>query len=835
MRQVEHTMKKTIRRALILLFVFAVSLIGFTYQFNNKKISVGSGAEKTEEAKAPELPLAYMEVEGIRVNQMFGVRQELREQELRESITPLAKDRRMTFLVGKSEKDIEGITYDVLSIEDGSTVENGQIADLEKKNGMIRAEFSLKASIRNSQEYTLRFTVDMGEKKPVYYYTRVLQAGGIQMKQYLEFTDKFYKICLDKVNSDALVQYLESDDSSPNRSFADLDIHSSEDMVSWGKLQPELAKAAVPKICAVNSTTATVELDYLISAKNSNKDPEYYTVRDIYRMKISDGGGDVSLLNFNRCAELVFESNGVVQTNTGLDLGIQKREIRYASDKSKDIAAFVVNGDLWSYNRITGSLDRIFSFRNRRAESGKINMDARTENRQHNISIQRVAENGDTTFTVYGYMPSGAHEGRMGVSVMVYSVEEGRAEEQIFIPLNQSYSVLDRSISKLSYVNESEKLYLYLGAELCCIDLKNGAYDVVRSGIPSGGFAASESQHTVAWVDNGKDDRSDTATILNLDTEKTSVVKAPAGENIVACGFVNEDFVYGFSRDEDTITDSAGGVTVGMYMLNIRDMDGKILKEYRKDDIYVTGVSQQSTGLELTLSIRFGEGFAPAGTDHIVDNVTKENDVVLNPISYSRTAEKMTMAFPDAFARPDLKTTYAELRYRNAGEEMALEWPEVESRRYYVYSQGNLLGIYDQPNAAVNVADQAEGFVLNNGQQYIWERGDWQDTYTIDTGSLPDGIWDLGFDEQELAQLIGGKYMTLNLGSATQDCMKYYISRGYPVLGYTKDQVYLIIGYDRDNIWVYDRSTGKPKAIASDDSREMFRADGFRFITYLMR
>ena len=65
--------------------------------------------------------------------------------------------------------------------------------------------------------------------------------------------------------------------------------------------------------------------------------------------------------------------------------------------------------------------------------------------------------------------------------------------------------------------------------------------------------------------------------------------------------------------------------------------------------------------------------------------------------------------------------------------------------------------------------------------------------------------------------------------------MKYYISRGYPVLGYTKDQVYLMIGYDRDNIWVYDRSTGKPKAIASDDSREMFRADGFRFITYLMR
>ncbi len=820
---------------MILLIVFAVSLIGFTYQFNNKRMKVGSGTGKTEVATAPELPLAYMEVEGTRVNQMFGVRQELREQELRDSVTPLAKDRTMTFLIENSGKTVGGITYDVISMEDGSTVENGQITDLKKKNGMIRAEFPVKAGIRNSQEYTLRFTVDIGEKKPVYYYTRVLQAGGIQMKQYLEFTDMFYRTCLDKLKSDTLVQYLESDVSAPNRSFADLDIHSSEDMVSWGKMSPTLAKAAVPKISAVNNTTATVELDYLISAVNSNKDPEYYTVRDVYRMKITDGGGDVSLLNFNRSAELVFEANGAVQTNTGLDLGIQKRDLSYASNKSRDIAAFVVNGDLWSYNTNTGSLDRIFSFRNRRTKSGEVDMDARTENREHNISIQRVAENGDTTFTVYGYMPAGAHEGRMGVSVMVYSVENGCAEEQIFIPLNQSFSVLNRSISKLSYVNEEEKLYLYLGAELCCIDLKNGAYDVVQSGIPSGGFAASESQHTVAWENSGEENSASSATIMDLDTEKTSEVKAPDGQKIETCGFVNEDFVYGFVRDEDIVTDSAGGVTVGMYKLIIQNMAGKLMKEYRKDDIYVTGVSQQSTGLELTLAIRFGDGFAPAGMDHIVDNVTKEDDVVLNPISYSRAAEKMTLTFPDAFARPELKTTYAELRYRKAGEEMVLEWPEVENRKYFVYSQGDLVGIYDQPNVAVNKADQVEGLVLNNAQQYIWERGDWQDIYTIDTGSVPDGLWELDFDEKKLAQLIGGNYMTLNLTSVTQDSMRYYISRGYPVLGYTKTAVYLIIGYDRDNIWVYNRETGKPKAIASDDSREMFRTDGFRFITYLMR
>jgi hypothetical protein len=272
-----------------------------------------------------------------------------------------------------------------------------------------------------------------------------------------------------------------------------------------------------------------------------------------------------------------------------------------------------------------------------------------------------------------------------------------------------------------------------------------------------------------------------------------------------------------------------------MYKLVIQDMDGKVRKEYRKDDIYVTGVSQQTTGLELILAIRFGDGYAPAGTDHVVDNVTKEDDIDLNPISYSRTAEKMTMAFPNLYAKVDLSPAYAELLYRKTGDETAFEWPEIESERYYVYSQGELLGIFDRANTAVNTADVANGFVLNGAQQYIWERGDWPATYMIDTGSLPQGIWDLPFEEKNLAQLIGGNYMTLNLSSVTQDSMDYYISRGYPVLGYARGQVYLITGYDRDNIWVYDRTTGEAKAIASDDSRAMFLADGFRFLTYLMR
>ena len=53
----------------------------------------------------------------------------------------------------------------------------------------------------------------------MYYYTRLVQRGGLNVSTYLDFVRDFYETCLNKDNARQLASYLESDSSSSNSSF----------------------------------------------------------------------------------------------------------------------------------------------------------------------------------------------------------------------------------------------------------------------------------------------------------------------------------------------------------------------------------------------------------------------------------------------------------------------------------------------------------------------------------------------------------------------------------------------------------------------------------------
>ena len=42
---------------------------------------------------------------------------------------------------------------------------------------------------------------------------------------------------------------------------------------------------------------------------------------------------------------------------------------------------------------------------------------------------------------------------------------------------------------------------------------------------------------------------------------------------------------------------------------------------------------------------------------------------------------------------------------------------------YFVYAKGELYALYTQLNRAIQAADNSVGIVLNDRQQYVWERG----------------------------------------------------------------------------------------------------------------
>lgn len=813
----------------IILAIFMASLIFFSIRQNRKEDT------ETVESTGPTLPVAFMEVNGTDANEMFASRQTLKEQPLRDSVTPLPQDRKLTFGIHTYGMTIGDISYQITTPEDEAAVENGQITDIRKGNSELTADFSVKSDLRTGQEYTLRFTVDIGQEEPVYYYTRLVQAAGVDMSGYFSFAGNFVDMCVNKLKSDELSAYLEPDDSSANLTFTDLDITSSTDMVSWGELAPTLVKSGTPKILEVNSTTAEMSLDYIISAQDSNDQTEYYRVRDYFRMRY-DTQGTVALLDFHRCSTYIFDGSHKVQTDSGIDLGVQFQDVNYRTNDDNTIAAFELNGDLWSYDISSGKVTRIFSFRDAKADPEEAVSDDRTSLTEHGITIGSVSASGDVTFAVYGYMASGSHEGRSGVSVCRYTVDSNMVEELIFIPLDQNPETLEENISRLSRVSDAGLLYLFLGTEVCSVNLDNGAYNVVKDGIPEGGFAASNSQKTIAWMNTDENGNDAGVTIMDLTGGATYQVAASSGEKIRLCGFINEDLVYGLVRSEDIVTDDAGDVTEGMYQLNIQGTDGTLKKQYTPTSGEVTAVRQESDGIELQLSERTGNTWTETSKDHIKNNELPSEAVTVSTQVYNRTGQKIFLNYPGGVTSiPDAQEIVADIRYTDAGSETIVQWPADTSKRgYYVYTGGKLTDETDHPGRAIAEADEGHGFVLTAAQRQIWVRADWPDSYTIDTTAVPAAVLTCGFDANALQQAAGDGYTVLDLTGTTQEDWFYFISRGSPVIAVGNGgKTYVIVGYDGYNVWAYDAGTKKPYAIASDDSRDEFETNGNKFLTYI--
>lgn len=225
------------------------------------------------------------------------------------------------------------------------------------------------------------------------------------------------------------------------------------------------------QIKEANETTTSIKQEYMISAQDENGQTEYYTVSEFYRMRESDG--EIILLDFERSAQQIFDPELGVLTKSGINLGVTGEDTKYVTNTAGDIVAFVVNGDLWCYNRSANKTIRVFSFR----ENGS--MDDREQHGEHDVNIVRVDDAGDVTFVVYGYMNRGNHEGEVGAAVYYYRAERNVATEEIFVPADISYEMLKKQLDRLSYVNKQREMYLYLNENLCKVDIETGTTTVV--------------------------------------------------------------------------------------------------------------------------------------------------------------------------------------------------------------------------------------------------------------------------------------------------------------------------------------------------------------------
>lgn len=810
-------MKKFLRKSAVLLAVFILGVAGTAFLLNSES------TDDRSDMNNPTLPEVMVDFGGTLSNLMHGYRQPMQADFVRECVTPLDTSKTLTLVIDPHEAEVESLAWEIRSSDGTKVIENRKTRNLEAWEDYLRTEVEITSGLLMNQEYSLQLTLET-DSGDAYYYTRVVSRNSTNTEEYVKFASDFARMCLDKSSADSLAPYLESQ-SSGNRNFAAISITSPLSDISWGNLSPQMSRAGIPVIKDINETTASISLEYEISAVNDNGGVEFYNVTDFFRMRYTESR--IMLLDFERSAVQIFNPNLPVIGDSGLLLGVRDRNVHYMTDSEGTVVAFVQAGELWTYSPDTGIFVKVFSFRR------DDNRDSRDSGTDHGIKILRTGENGNVDFMVYGYMSRGTHEGICGVGIYHYNNDQNMIEESVFIPCTESAEFLEADLGTLSYVNEDNCLFLLLSGKLYQIDIGDGDYRILAENIDGDEFAVSDTNAHGAWrITEGENAGS--IRMIDFDTLGLRTTAPGEGQELRVLGFMNEDLVYGVLYSRDILTSASGQKTEGLSTLRIEDFDGNLKKEYSREGQYIINVTAGKTLIEFELAVKGDNGYTVQKKDNIMNN--SETAVQLATVEQTSTDRQGALVRLALEESPDAEEPLVlRAKLRSAPSqvvELDVETPDKEV--YYVYGQGGLDSTWSDPAQAVLRADAQTGTVLNRAQQYVWERGNMRTKITLNTSDIPEIIRSGSLDREVLQEGLGDSGTVLDLTGCSLENVLYEVSAQRAVIVRTgADASRVIVGYDEYNTYLLDPATGEVAPYGMNDSTALFQKNGNVFITYL--
>lgn len=840
-------MKKGVIKLSVFFVVFLLSLVIISRIMNRGHDNL------TMEMAPATLPVVTMVMNGMECNQLHGYTRPTEIAFQRDTVTVLGEGRDGGFVVDTYGRNVTGIRIEVRSADGSRLIENTEITDCQKEGDRIRAGFALKDLIERDREYSLTLLLELDESRTVSYYTRVIWSEELYEAEKMAFCLDFHEKLYDREAARELVVYLEPDARiEDNSSFHKVNIHSSFRQITWGNLGVEEITAPVVQLEEIAAQTASLLMDYIV-ATAEGEERTYYTVREYYRVRYT--GDAIYLLDYERTMNQIPNAEQMC-ANDKILLGITGTDVDMTESEDGNVVIFEAANRLFSYNLTTNKLTVLFGFYD--GENG----DARTMYDQHGIKILDVNEGGNVQFAVYGYMNRGRHEGEVGIALYTHNSEQNTIEELLYIPYERSYSALKAEMEQLLYLNRDQKLYLVLHNAVYGVDLEGRTFTKLLEIVQDGELQVSGNHKIIVWPEGQDIYRSGALNIRNLGTDTQMTISAGAGEVIRPLGLMEEDIIYGVAYAEDVRQESSGRFFYPMYKICICTASGELLKEYRQQDVYVTGSS--IAGNQITLErVRRLEGgvYQEIEQDHVMDNT--ETDAGKNVIvtadtdRYERYVEIQTRMNIDSKSIKIL--TPKEVVYEG-GRRLQLPEQETENR-YYVYGPYGIEKSFISTASAVNLANSVSGVVVDAGGNSIWKRGNRaaknqimaikaaevsEDRGTLalclDTMLAYEGIsrstqrfLDRGENViQILEESLDGTI--LDLSGCSLEAALYYVNLDIPVLALMEDgSAVLLVGFNEYNIGYLNPLTGAIEMMGSDDAVEWFERNGNQFITYLRR
>lgn len=831
------------RGAAVLVFVISLFVVDFFLNRDNSEIT-------TEMSKAT-LPVVSVMAEGHKINTMYGYTARREEAYTKDNITPISEDRKITIVIDTYQADIKSVAYEVRSIDGKRLIEGSDISALEKTSDSIRFSIQLKDLTEANKEYAFVTILTMEGGEKVYYYSRFIQNENYYEKEKLDFIMNFHNVTFSGDGTE-IKKYLESNSKGDNSNFHKVDIHSSLNQVMWDLLSVEKAQEPVILVKDITNQTASVMLKYLIKETGTRQEA-YYFVEEYYRVRYTPNR--MYLLDFERTVDEIFQADKKSFSNDKIYLGITDDNVEMMESEGGKNLAFINANRLFVYSSEDDKLSEVFSFYN------KNNFDMRTRNRNFEIRILKMEDSGNLAFMVAGYMNRGIHEGEVGIVVYYYDTVQNAIEEQVFIPYQKSADVLIKEIDNLCYLNVENHLYLILEGNLYDISLEQKNYEVVISDLTEDSYKVSKSGRMISWLKENKPYESKSLYWLNLNDGKRLEVKSGYNEYITVLGFMGEDIVYGLVESDDIKKEASGNILFPIHKLVIRNQDNKILKNYSKEDCYITNYHFVDNQITLERIQMNEEGqYKHIEDDHIASNDIQDKSITkINRVNNDIYKKVVQLVLKYTTNPSALKIMSPKEVIFEGGREVNIEW-QKPSEKYYVYGKNGVESITSSSAAAVKMAYEISGSVVDANGNYIWKKGTIYTRNQImaitgtkkdqDTSSLAvcldtilelEGIsrktqpmLDMGKDALNILKDSLRQDTILDLRGCAVDTLLYYLDQDIPILAMMENQdVYLITGFNEYNVVLMDPKTGNVYKKGMNDSREMFEKNGNQFIAYM--
>ena len=819
------------------LIVFLISLAG-SYKFINR-----NNQDMTIELGAPTLPLVTILMDGVSYNTLYGYTGDVDVSDVAEYVCPVAEDRIIKGQIRTFGAHVTGVSYEVRNNDGMRLIENGDITWEEKNSEILDFSVEMKDLIVAGEEYIFSIILGTDDHDKAYYYTRFVYGETFDLDHQLDFVWNFHQNTFNKDKVSEIAPFMEPDSDQDNTTLAYVNIHSTAKQVVWDELQ--VVRMAEPDvyITYLQDNYGAYMLDYYVVSDIEGVS-EYYHV--IEKFLVSTYGENIYLLDYERTADQLFDYESNAYVNDKINLSIQSKDIPVVESEDGNMAAFVVNSTLYYYDDVENKIYNVYSF------FDGVNDDKRSLHFEHDIKVLQVGEGGSMYFVVYGYMNRGSYEGRTGIALYYYNGQTKLVEEIGFCESTRSAEYVMQEISRLAYMGRAEKFYFCMEGNILCYDLSDHTTKVELAYGEVGHMFVSK-DHSCIVIDSGLG-----VYFMSLETNSYGQITAAGGE-IVPLGFIDNDFVYGISKEDDWILQSDGSYARYMTELRIQSAEGEIKKQYRDEGALIVGCKIVGNQIILDrVTVQNGE-VQSAAQEQIVSS--KSQDSQYNAIVPAITSTYQTIQQVELKNKIDTSTLERikakEVFYENR-RSISVELENIPAYKS-VHDPWGVVQYVADAGEAMCLADEVQGYALDTDGAVIWKKAATvtknqilaieleeetaeRDSKTIcldimlrQIGSPADTAAALaeGKTCQEILMSTQNEYVFMDITGCSLEGMLYYTNQDIPIMVLYEDgSAILIVGFNQFNIVVMDPVNKKLGYMSRSDAKEMLEETENQVFTY---